>query len=81
MVSVDQTTQVITYQGLIQGFFVEGGTLVYCNSSVSELYRGVARILDKGVLEYARKILSNAHLLIGKVKVQIITEKTRSERS
>ena len=38
---------------------------------------GVARILGKGVLDYARKILSHAHLLTGKVKVQIhvITEK------
>ena len=31
--------------------------------------RGVARILGKGVLEYARKILSHAHLLTVKVKV------------
>ena len=36
--------------------------------------RGVARILGKGVLEYARKILSHAHLLIVKVEVQIVKE-------
>ena len=32
-------------------------------------YRGVARIFGKGVLYYAHKILSHAHLLTGKVKV------------
>ena len=36
--------------------------------------RGVARILGKGVLDYTCKILSHAHLLTGKVEVQIITE-------
>ena len=40
--------------------------------------RGVARILGKGVLDYARKvhaqILSHAHLFLDKVKGQIVTE-------
>ena len=35
-------------------------------------FRGVARILGKGVLDYARaKFLSHAHLSPGKVKVQL----------
>ena len=36
--------------------------------------RGVARILGKGVLDYACKILSHAHLLTVKVEVQIVKE-------
>ena len=42
------------------------------------LFRGIARILGKGVLDYAREartqILSHAHLLTVKVEVQIIIE-------
>ena len=37
-------------------------------------YRGIARIFGEGVLEYARKILSHAHLLAVKVEVQIVKE-------
>ena len=36
--------------------------------------RGVVRILGKGVLEYACKILSHAHLLTVQVEVQIVKE-------
>ena len=37
--------------------------------------RGVARILGKGMLDYARaKFLCHTHFLTGKVKVQIVTE-------
>ena len=43
-------------------------------------HRGVARIFGKGVLDYMREActqnLSHAHLLTGKVKVQIVTENT-----
>ena len=43
-----------------------------------EASRGVARILGKGVLDYAREAraqnLSHAHLLTGKVEVQIVIE-------
>ena len=37
-------------------------------------HRGVARILGKGALKYARKNLSHAHLLTVKVEVQIVKE-------
>ena len=41
---------------------------------VSSCTRGIARILSKGVLDNVRKNLSHAHLLTGKVEVQIVTE-------
>ena len=38
-------------------------------------FRGVARNLGKGVLDFrACKISNHAHLLTGKVEVQIVTE-------
>ena len=38
--------------------------------------RGIARILGKGVLDNACKILSHAHLLTSKIEVQIVSEHT-----